>query len=164
MGAMMPLSEFTNVSYNRTNFRGTKELDFRCDLEEYDLYRLTVYFDFEKPFFLINPYDEGYLIPISFLESGNYSFTLLTGLPYYQPTYVFNITNPPPIKIENNKLEKEEYYKTTENSMKLVYDIEFPSNVLYSFNYYFDKNYDSKITEYIYGTNYNEHIERSINL
>ncbi|EAX92395.1 hypothetical protein TVAG_482710 [Trichomonas vaginalis G3] len=48
--------------------------------------------------------------------------------------------------------------------MKLIYDIEFPSNVLYSFNYYFDKNYDSKITEYIYGTNYNEHIERSINL
>ena len=46
----------------------------------------------------------------------------------------------------------------------MIYDIEFPSNVLYSFNYYFDDNQDNKFTEYIYGTNDTEHIERSINL
>ncbi|KAI5551088.1 hypothetical protein TVAGG3_0208690 [Trichomonas vaginalis G3] len=48
--------------------------------------------------------------------------------------------------------------------MKLIYDIEFPSNVLYSLNYYFDDNEDDKFTEYIYGTNDTEHIERNIDL
>ncbi|EAX92400.1 hypothetical protein TVAG_482760 [Trichomonas vaginalis G3] len=159
-GRVCPPLEF----YEPLQIRGTKELNFSCKPSWNYLQSLIIYFDFDKPFFEINPNEYGYIIPISFLESGNHSFTFVTYISYYHPTYELNITDPPPIKIENNKLEKENYYKTTENSLKLIYDIEFPSNVLYSFNYYFDNNYDSKITEYIYGRNDNDHIERSINL
>ncbi|EAX92398.1 hypothetical protein TVAG_482740 [Trichomonas vaginalis G3] len=164
--AQMAYFRYINIKYDPIQYRGSKELNFSCEYEDRYWDPVIIYFNFEKPFFRFDSYNNnaGYIIPISFLETGNYTFTLVTDYNEYHPTFVLNITDPPQVKIENNILEKENYYKTTENSVKLIYDIEFPSNVLYSFNYYFDKNYDSKITEYIYGTNYNEHIERSINL
>lgn len=103
------------------------------------------------------------MIPISFLDSGNYLFTYVVIRENCKSNHVLNNTDPPQINVEN-KLEKEEFNKTTDNSVKLIYDIEFPSNVLYSFNYNFYDNENSKIIEFIYGTNDTEHIERNINL